>query len=199
MYTCQNSLVQREQEMTIIIDSVSMVRVEDALEREVSGLDVTTYARVLSRVGSSVTTFLTSLVTIALCSSGACAENQQMQPILANGDLFTSSFKALFVLFILAVILESGLAIIFNWKLFFTIFDTRATKPLVAIVVASVFVFAYKLDITTTLVNIYTGTTYPLNVGRQLLTALVIAGGSSGVNRMLQALGLRSVQRHPRR
>jgi hypothetical protein len=179
--------------MIIIVDSVDVEGVKRSLQRQVSESSATAF----SRFGRSATAFLTCLITIALSSSGACAENQQMQPTLATGDLYSPSFKALFVLFILAVILESGLAVIFNWKLFFTIFDPKATKPLVAILVASLFVFMYKLDITTTLVNLYTGTTYPLNVGGQLLTALVIAGGSSGVNRMLQALGFRAVQEGP--
>jgi hypothetical protein len=91
--------------------------------------------------------FLTLLTTIALPSSGACADTDQTQQVLASKDLFTPSFKALFLLFILAVILESGLAIIFNWKLFFTVFDSKATKPLVAILAASGFVFYYNLDI----------------------------------------------------
>jgi hypothetical protein len=181
--------------MTTVIDSVNVIK--GFLKRQVWASNGTACACAFSRIGRSATAFLTSLVTIALSSSGACAENQQMQPTLTTGDLFSPSFKALFVLFILAVILESGLAIIFNWKLFFTIFDTRATKPLVAILVACLFVFMYKLDITTALVNLYTGATYPLNVGGQLMTALVIAGGSSGVNRMLQALGFRSVQEAP--
>jgi hypothetical protein len=181
----------------VIVDSFDVVTLRGFLERQVSTSSGTAIARAFSRFGRSATVFPMSFVTFALSSSGACAENQQVQPTLTSGDLFSPSFKALFVLFILAVILESGLAIIFNWKLFFTIFDTRATKPLVAILVACIFVFLYKLDITTALVNLYTGATYPLNVGGQLLTALVIAGGSSGVNRMLQALGFRSVQEEP--
>jgi hypothetical protein len=52
-------------------------------------------------------------------------------------------------------------------------------------------------QVTTSLVNIYTNANYSVNVGGQLLTAFVIAGGSSGVNRMLQALGFRSVQEAP--
>jgi hypothetical protein len=189
--------VYREQEMTMIVDSVGVFRLKGFFEREGSRSNGTAYACALVRFGRSATGLLTCIVTIALSPSVACAENQQVQPTLTTGDLFSPSFKALFVLFILAVILESGLAIIFNWKLFFTVFDTKATKPLIAILVACLFVFSYKLDITTTLVNLYTSATYPLNAGGQLLTALVIAGGSSGVNRMFQALGFRSVQEGP--
>jgi len=85
-------------------------------------------------------------LTISASTSGACAENPQVQPTLTSGDLFTPSFKALFVLFILAVVLESGLAVIFNWKQFFTTFDTKATKPLVAILVACLLVMAPQLS-----------------------------------------------------
>jgi hypothetical protein len=127
----------------------------------------------------------------------ASAEQATTQPTLVTGDVFMPSFKAVFELFILAVILESALAVVFNWKLFVTTLDTKATKPIIAVAVASLFVFTFHLDITTTLVNLYTGTSFPPGPGGQLLTALVIAGGSSGVNNLLQALGFRSVQQAP--
>jgi hypothetical protein len=146
------------------------------------------------RVGTPAIGLLTFIATIATPLLAESAQDQQSQPVLASGDLFTPSFKALFVLFILAVIIESGLAVIFNWKPFVSTFDTKATKPIIAVLVACAFVFGFHLDITTTLVNLYTGTNYPISFGGQLLTAFVIAGGSAGVNNLLQALGFRSVQ-----
>jgi hypothetical protein len=150
-----------------------------------------TIRRSYGRVALKILTFLALIVPL----STSCA--QEIQPTLSSGDVFTPSFKALFVLFILAVILESGLAIIFDWKLFVSTLDTKAAKPIIAVLVATVFVHSYGLDIVTTLVNLYTGAKYPMNPGGQLLTALVIAGGSAGVNKLLQALGFRAVQQAP--
>lgn len=150
--------------------------------------------RSLSAGLSSIRSFLLPAVLLAVTTPGIRAQDAQTPPTLTAHDVYTPSFQALFTLFILAVLLESGLAIIFNWKLFISTFDAKATKPLIAVLVASLFVFRYKLDIVTRLVNIYTNAGYPINFAGKFLTALVIAGGSAGVNRLLQALGFRSVQ-----
>lgn len=141
-----------------------------------------------------VTSLLLPAVLLAVTTPGIRAQDAQTQPTLTAHDVYTLSFQALFTLFILAVLLESGLAIIFNWKLFVSTFDAKATKPLIAAIVASLFVFLYQLDIVTRLVNNYLDKKYPISLAGELLTALVIAGGSAGVNRLLQALGFRSVQ-----
>jgi hypothetical protein len=108
--------------------------------------------------------------------------------------IYTQSFKALFVLFIIATILESGLAVIFNWRPFIQLFDARGVKTIVAVLFALFFVYMFGLDIVTRLVNVYSETDYPVNFPGTLITALVLAGGSSGVNNLLVALGFRSVK-----
>ena len=57
------------------------------------------------------------------------------------------------------------------------------------------FVHVFKLDITTTLVNLYSGNGFAVSGPGKFVTALVIAGGSSGVNNLFLALGFRSVKR----
>jgi hypothetical protein len=107
---------------------------------------------------------------------------------------YQASFKAIFVLFVLAVLLESALALIFNWRPFVENLVPRSVKPMVALAVALLFVSAFNLDITTALVNAVQGTTFAPGVEGKILTAMIIAGGSSGVNNMLQALGFRQVR-----
>lgn len=107
---------------------------------------------------------------------------------------YEASFKAIFLLFILAVVLESALAVLFNWRPFVETFNARAVRPLVAFIVAYLFVYQFDLDIVTSLVNASTTMQYAANIPGKLLTALVIAGGSSGVNTMLVALGFRQVR-----
>ena len=115
-------------------------------------------------------------------------------PTLTNDSIYEQSFKALFVLLIIATILESGLAVVFNWRPFVLLFDQRGMKTLVSILFAIVFVNLFDLDLVTRLINIYTGSTRPVTATGLFVTALVIAGGSSGVNRLLVAFNFRSVK-----
>jgi hypothetical protein len=112
-------------------------------------------------------------------------------PTLADSDLYNTSFKALFVLFILAVLVENGLALIFRWKPFLDYFDSRTVNALFAFGFSLFFVYLFDLDVVTTLVNTYSGTNHPVNWPGLVLTALIIAGGSAGINRIFQALGFR--------
>jgi len=110
--------------------------------------------------------------------------------------VYAEAFKALFVLFVVALLLESGLAVLFNWRPFLVTFDGRGMKTVMSVFVAYVFVVHFKLDIVTRLVNVYSEASPPFEngfVGRAL-TALIIAGGSAAVNNLLVALGFRSVR-----
>jgi hypothetical protein len=114
-------------------------------------------------------------------------------PTLTDADLYSKSFKALFALFILAVLVENGLALIFRWRPFLDYFDSRTVNAVVAFAFSLVLVSLFQLDITTSLINTYVGTAHPVNWPGTLLTAAIIAGGSAGVNRIFQALGFRAV------
>jgi hypothetical protein len=107
---------------------------------------------------------------------------------------YQESFKAIFLLFVLAVVLESALAVIFNWRPFVETFNARAVRPLISFVVALVFVYLFNLDIVTSLVNAATTEQFPVSTAGAVLTALVIAGGSSGVNTLLVGLGYRQIK-----
>ena len=113
-------------------------------------------------------------------------------PTLTDPRFYEASFKAIFVLFILAVLVESGLALLFRWRPFLDTFDSRSTNAVVALVFSYIFVQAFNLDITTALVNVYSGTKYPAGTAGLILTAMIIAGGSAGVRRILQTFGFRA-------
>lgn len=115
-------------------------------------------------------------------------------PTLTSAELYSQSFKVLFVLFIIAVILESGLSVIFNWRPFIQLFDSRGMKTIISVGFALFFVSVFDLDVTTRLINVYSGSNFPVNLPGKIVTALVLAGGSSGVNNLLVALGFRSVK-----
>jgi hypothetical protein len=104
------------------------------------------------------------------------------------------SGQALVQLFVLAVLLESALALLFNWRPFVVYLDGRAVKPLVSFIAALVVVWTFRTDIFAELLKAYGGdlSGSGLTVSR-ILEAMVLAGGSSGVNTMLRGLGFRAI------
>lgn len=114
------------------------------------------------------------------------------------GQILVDSIGILIRLFVLAVILESALAVIFHWRPYLARFDGGAVNSLLTFVAALVLVEAFHLDEVGLLIGRYRtdpGTAPPIagDLRSAVVTALVIAGGSAGVNRMLQALGYRSI------
>ncbi|WP_018182496.1 hypothetical protein [Kaistia granuli] len=117
-----------------------------------------------------------------------------IQSAASGTDLYSEVAKTLVLLFALAVILESALAALFRWRPFVEILNPRAVRPLVAVILAWTFVRYFDLDIVTALVNAAKpDNPKPINIPGQLLTALVLAGGSSGINSLLVGLGFRQV------
>jgi hypothetical protein len=112
----------------------------------------------------------------------------------SESAIYSQSFKALFALFVLATILESGLAVIFNWRPFVQLFDARGMKTIVSVAFALFFVTLFDFDILTRLVDLYSDAKQTSSVPCRFITALVLAGGSAGVNNLLVALGFRSVK-----
>jgi hypothetical protein len=114
---------------------------------------------------------------------------------LAMGPVaYEASFKALFTLFVFAVLLESALALIFNWRPFTDNLVPRSVRPMIALAAALVFVSMFNLDITSALVNAVQGSRFGPSMEGKILTAMVIAGGSAGVNTMLVSLGFRQIK-----
>jgi hypothetical protein len=87
--------------------------------------------------------------------------------------------------------LRSSSAGVHSWTI-----STRAVYALVAFAFSLLFVWLFELDIVTSLINTYSGSKHPVNWPGVLLTTLIIAGGSAGVNRIFQALGFRSLSSH---
>jgi hypothetical protein len=110
------------------------------------------------------------------------------------GTGYEAAFKILFAAFVLAVLIEWGLAVIFNWRWFLMIFDARGVKTVVTFIVSVVLVVAFDMDVVRELVNILRNASYESTVPTWTLSALVVAGGSAGVNSLMVTLGFRSVR-----
>jgi hypothetical protein len=119
----------------------------------------------------------------------SASEKSPIQAI-ALGD----AFKVLALMFVLAVLLEQALSVLFNWRPFLQFFNARGVKTIISVVVAWLILEAFKLDLMADLINLYSSTKIPSGSATKLLTALILAGGSSAVNNLLVALGFRSMR-----
>lgn len=138
------------------------------------------------------------LAAVLLPAAAAAAEDGGGLP--SSGPLYEASFRILFKLFIVAAVLEQALALLFNWKLFREYLDERATKPLVAFIVAAFLVWWFDLNLLSDLLRLFAanGSVVPADgVVSGALTALILGGGSSAVNNLLTTLGLRPVREPP--
>lgn len=115
------------------------------------------------------------------------AQGQESSP-------YAKTLTVLFELFALAVVLESGLAVVFNWRPFLELFDSRGVKTVVSVGAGLVLVNAFDLDLTTELIRGFVADAKKPGGLGNFLTALVLAGGSSGVNNLMVALGFRSMK-----
>lgn len=111
-------------------------------------------------------------------------------------DAVNTSFRILMLAFVLALLLESAFALLFNWRLFLEFFAGKAWRTPIMFLGALLVVKAFHLDLMARLFDAYNPTSVgarSLGTGfTQVLSAMVLAGGSAGVNRILVALGFRT-------
>jgi hypothetical protein len=115
-------------------------------------------------------------------------------------DLYQESFSALTILFVTAILLENALAVIFNWRVFLTFFNLRGLRTLIMIGVSWAVVKVFHFDTFTELLATYGNGPATSNTLSTGLTALILAGGSSGIHNLMVSLGLRDKARedaHP--
>lgn len=105
------------------------------------------------------------------------------------------AFTILMMAFLLAVLLESAFAWLFQWRVFLEFFVSKAWQAPIMLIGALIVVYAFDFDLMRRLIDAYnpgekTGEGYGWFTG--LLTAMILAGGSAGVNRLFTTLGFRS-------
>jgi hypothetical protein len=109
-------------------------------------------------------------------------------------EVYAKAFRILFVAFVVATLLEWGLSVLFNWRPFLMLFDARGVRTIVSVGFAYIFVTAFDLDIVRDLVVAYSGIPKASDFASQFVSALMLAGGSSGMNTVLVTLGFREVK-----
>ena len=132
---------------------------------------------------------VTTLLALALMLGAAHADPAAPDP---NAPVFQPAINAQVKLFVVALLLESGLAVIFNWRVYLALVDGRGWKTLIMIAASWLLVKVVPITWVADLLDSYGGTIKPDELIAQILTTLILAGGSSGINNLLVALGYRS-------
>ncbi|KRB32485.1 MULTISPECIES: hypothetical protein [Mesorhizobium] len=121
------------------------------------------------------------------------------QAVAQGNDIPNASniLTELMKVFLIAAVFEQAFAAIFNWRLYQEFFSARAVKTLVMLVIAALFVGLSGYDPVSKIIGFANGiqqvpATMPTTVLTTVLSALIIAGGSAGVNTLLVNLGLRT-------
>jgi len=124
--------------------------------------------------------------------SGASAQTPQQAPASssASESRIDRIGDVLFLFLALAVVFESALNSVFNWRAFLLYFEGHGVKTPVIVVLAFIVFRKYDLDIVKDLLLAFD---HPakMNWGGQFLSALLIAGGSDGVLNIFAKLGIR--------
>lgn len=147
--------------------------------------------------------FAASLTAIVLTTCPAWAQAEDNVLALGDGTIYSRSLAALTILFVTAVLLENAFATIFNWRVFLTYFSSRGVRTPVMVAISLIVVNAFDLDVLANLIAAYKSagdpdpnafakmvadTTGPTST---FVTALILAGGSAGVHRIMLGLGYR--------
>ncbi|MGD2271346.1 MAG: hypothetical protein PVI06_13155 [Desulfobacterales bacterium] len=98
--------------------------------------------------------------------------------------------RVLLVFLVLSVVFEVALTPLFNWRIFMLHFEGKGYKTPITVVLAFIVFWSYGLDIIRDLL-VALGQPANQSIGGQILTALLIAGGSSGVFQIFTKLKIR--------
>jgi hypothetical protein len=108
-------------------------------------------------------------------------------------DSVQKAFVVLMAAFVLALLLESAFALLFNWRLFQEFFVGRAWRTPIMFAISLVIVRRFDLDLLEQVFAAYRGGQQPDGGWlSSILTAMIISGGSVGVNSIMVGLGFRS-------
>jgi len=128
-----------------------------------------------------------ALIVLLLPSAASAA---QFAPI--DDETLTAIGTVLFVFLVLSIIFEAALTPLFNWRIFVRHFEGRGVKTPIVVVLAFVFFWSFGLDIVSEVLAALTTDMSPEpTFGGQVLTALLIAGGSDGIFRIFTRLKIR--------
>jgi len=106
----------------------------------------------------------------------------------------------LFSYFIIALIFESAMSVIFKWRVYLRKWNHKGKKTLILVIAASILTFSLDLNIFEKLMPLLSETGEPYEGGKVLLyehivTAFFIAGGSGGIYEVMKKTALRDEEK----
>ncbi len=107
---------------------------------------------------------------------------------------YTQLLNTLTKVFIIAVLVEVALSIVFRWRIFLRYLNDKGWKVPISFFVSLIIVTTHKIDLPGEVVYAMDGLSGPIpptGIG-QIISALIIAGGSASVNSVFQRLGWRN-------
>ena len=109
-----------------------------------------------------------------------------------DNDTYQSIINLLVMIFILSVLIEVALAVLFQWRVFLRFAHGRGWKVPIAFVVSLAIVIAHEIDLPGDVVAAFGVTTGAGKGVGYVIGAFIIAGGSSSVNAVFAKLGWRN-------
>lgn len=142
---------------------------------------------------------------LGIIAADALAEEHGAPPAPDTG-VYQPIIKLLSMIFILAVLIEVALSVLFRWRVFLRYTEGRGWKVPIAFVVSFAIVVTHGIDLPGDVVAAFSAAAAdggkvvaPSDAaaadGKEvgyLISALIIAGGSSSVNSIFEALGWRN-------
>ncbi len=143
--------------------------------------------------------YLSIAAALALAAvPGAALAQDGGTSITINAD-FAAVGEVLIIFLVLSVVFEVALTPIFNWRIFIRYLEGKGAKTIITVALAFIVFWSYELDIVKDLLNALgqkdeSGQQIARTTGGQVLTALLIAGGSNGVYSIFKRLNIRDVE-----
>ena len=100
--------------------------------------------------------------------------------------------QILVLFLLLSVVFEAAMTTVFNWRWFAKRFEGRGVKTPLTVVLAWIVVRSFDVDLVSRILNVVGDGEHAATLSGQVLTALLIAGGSDMVYRIFTRLGLRN-------
>ncbi len=132
-----------------------------------------------------------SIISVILMCFSATSTYATDFSIGTGVDTEKAGYVLLLVL-VLAILLETGLSTLFNWRIFLRYFAEKGLKVPIAVLTAFLFVKQFDIDAIAEILGAFAGKTYDHGILGKILTAFIIAGGSSAIFTLFEKFGIRN-------
>jgi len=124
--------------------------------------------------------------------SGNAVAQEPVKTLAQDNSTYQMIIDTLVKIFILAVLIEVGLSVLFRWRVFLRIAEGKGWKVPIAFFVSLAVVFAHEIDLPGEVVAAFGDTPVGGKEVGYLISSFIIAGGSSSVNSVFERLGWRN-------